>query len=139
MAHERLQQEEELKLPSNRNFGFTIAIAFLVIGVLPLLRHGGLRWWAWIVAAIFGVVAWLRPQWLTILNYWWLRLGLLLGHIVSPIAMAVLFYVVITPIGLIMRAFGKAAMRVRFDSKAPSYWVVRDPPGPPPDSMRNQF
>ncbi len=139
MAHERLQAEEELKTPSNRKFGFTIAIAFLVIGALPLLRHAGVRWWMWIVAALFGAVAWLRPQSLTTLNRWWLKLGLLLGQIVSPIAMAILFFLVITPIGLLMRVFGKASMRVQFDPKMSSYWVPRDPPGPPPDSLNNQF
>jgi hypothetical protein len=140
MAHERLHEDhEEVKAPSNRNFGVTFAVAFAIIGALPLIRHGGVRWWAWIVAALFVALTWLRPQLLTPLNRWWLRLGLLLGHIVSPIAMAILFYLVITPIGFIMRLSSKAAMRVHFDPKASSYWVLRDPPGPPPDSMNNQF
>ena len=139
MAHERLQEDEELKTPSNRSFGFTIAVALLVIGALPLLRHGSVRWWAWLAAVVFTGLTWLRPQLLTQLNRWWLKLGLVLGHIVSPIAMAILFYLVITPIGLVMRVFGKAAMRVRFDPKASSYWLRRDPPGPPPDSLNNQF
>ena|SRR5262249_18758755 len=139
MAHERLQGEEAAKTPSNRNFGFTIAIAFLVIGALPLLRHAGVRWWAWIVAVLFGAAAWLRPDWLTTLNRWWLKLGLLLGHVVSPIAMAILFFLVITPIGFVMRMFGKAAMRVQFDPRMSSYWVRRDPPGPPANSLNNQF
>jgi len=139
VAHERLHDEEELKLPSNRTFGFTIAIALAVIGALPLLKHAEVRWWAWIAAAAFGAVTWLLPRWLTALNRWWLKLGLLLGRIVSPIAMAILFYLVITPIGLAMRLFGKAAMRVEFDPKASSYWLRREPPGPPPDSLNNQF
>ena len=139
MAHERLQAEEQLKTPSNRNFGFTIGIAFLIIGALPLLRHAGVRWWAWTVAVLFGTLAWLWPQSLTTLNRWWLMLGLLLGRVVSPIAMAILFFLVITPIGLLMRVFGKASMRVQFDPKMSSYWVPRDPPGPPPDSLNNQF
>jgi len=139
VAHERLQEEEEHKTPSNRNFGFTITIAFVVIGALPLLRHSGVRWWAWIVAALFGAVTALRPQSLTMLNRWWLMLGLLLGRIVSPIAMAILFFLVITPIGIMMRAFGKASMRAQFDPKMSSYWVPRNPPGPPPDSLNNQF
>ncbi len=140
VAHERLHEDQEaVKAPSNRNFGVTFAVAFAVIGALPLLRHGGVRWWAWAIAAVFLLLTWLRPQLLAPLNRWWLKLGLLLGHIVSPIAMAILFYMVITPIGLIMRKLGKAAMRVPFDPKASSYWVPRDPPGPPPDSLNNQF
>jgi hypothetical protein len=139
VAHERLHEEEDLKTPSNRNFGFTIAVALLIVGALPLLRHGGVRWWAWIVAAVFIGLTWLRPQLLTPLNRWWLKLGLLLGLIVSPIAMAILFYLVITPIGVLMRLFGKAAMRAHFDPRASSYWIRRDPPGPPPDSLNNQF
>ena len=140
MAHERLVgHDEEVAAPSNRSFGVTFAVAFAIIGALPLLRHGGVRWWAWVVAAVFATLTWLRPQLLTLLNRLWLKLGLLLGHIVSPIAMAILFYVVITPIGFIMRVTGKAAMRRYFDSNASSYWVRRDPPGPPPDSLNNQF
>jgi hypothetical protein len=62
-----------------------------------------------------------------------------MGSIVSPIAMGILFYAVFTPIGLIMRLFGKATMRAPFDPRASSYWIHRDPPGPPPDSLKNQF
>jgi len=140
MAHERLvQHDEEVEAPSNRSFGVTFAVAFAIIGALPLVRHGGVRWWALVVAVLFAAITWLRPQLLTPLNRWWLKLGLLLGHIVSPIAMGILFYVVIMPIGMIMRVLGKAAMRTHFDPKASTYWLPRDPPGPPPDSLNNQF
>jgi hypothetical protein len=140
VAHEQLQAEdEEVKAPSNRNFGLTFAVVFLVIGTLPLIRSGGVRWWAWVMAGVFGAITWLRPQWLTAVNRWWLKFGLLLGHIVAPVAMGILFYLVITPIGLLMRLAGKAGMRAPFDGQAASYWLPREPPGPAPDSMKNQF
>ena len=139
MAHERLHDDEEIKASSNRTFGFTIAVAVLILGALPLLSQRQPIWWLWGVAVVFALAAWLRPASLSTLNRWWMTLGLLLGRIVGPIAMGIMFYLVITPIGLIMRLTGKATMRARFDRNATTYWLKRDPPGPPSDSLNNQF
>jgi len=85
------------------------------------------------------LVALIKPTLLTGLNKLWIKLGLLLGKVVSPIALGILFYIIITPIGLLIRINGKDPLRLKFDPNAKSYWIPREPPGPPPDSFKNQF
>jgi hypothetical protein len=80
-----------------------------------------------------------REQWLTPLNRAWMKLGELLGRVVSPIVLGLVFYGVFTPVALVMRLAGRDAMHRRWDRDAPTYWVDRDPPGPPDDSFRNMF
>jgi len=92
-----------------------------------------------VVGAAFLVVAWLRPAVLAPLNRAWTRFGLLLHRIVSPIVLGVMFFVVITPMGLVMRALGKDPLRLRYDREARTYWIDRRPPGPAPDTLNNQF
>jgi hypothetical protein len=73
------------------------------------------------------------------LNRLWLKFGLLLYKVMNPLVLGLLFFVTITPIGLVMRAFGKDFLRMKMDRSAKSYWIDRAPPGPPPQSMKNQF
>jgi hypothetical protein len=73
------------------------------------------------------------------LNRLWLRFGLLLHKIVSPLVLGIMFFLVITPIGLLMRAVGKDLLRLKFDKRSSSYWIERLPPGPPPESLKDQF
>jgi len=68
-----------------------------------------------------------------------MKLGDILHRIASPIALAILFYGVVTPTGLLMRLFGKDPLRLRFDREAKSYWIAREPPGPAPESLKDQF
>jgi hypothetical protein len=84
-------------------------------------------------------VALLRPNVLAPLNRIWTKLGLLMATVVSPIVLGLLFFIVVTPVGLLMRLVGKDPLRLRHDSGANSYWIVRQPPGPPGDTMRDQF
>ncbi len=88
---------------------------------------------------VFAIIAIWKPALLAVPNRLWTKLGVLLGKVVSPIALGILFYGVITPIGAVMRLAGKDALRLKLDSGADSYWIPRKPPGPPPDSMTNQF
>jgi hypothetical protein len=88
---------------------------------------------------VFVVIAILKPALLAGLNRQWLKFGILLGKVVSPVALGVLFYGVVAPIGVLMRLTGKDPLRLKLDSSANSYWIPRKPPGPPPDSMNNQF
>jgi len=124
---------------SDRTFGLVFAAFFLVIGLLPLLHGHVLRIWALLLAVAFLVVAMISPVILSPLNRLWTRFGLLLHSIVSPFALAILFYGVVTPTGLLMRLFGKDTLRLRPDKNAASYWIERTPPGPEPDSLKNQF
>jgi hypothetical protein len=139
MSHEDLSRDHRVEGSSDRSFGLVFAVVFLLIGLWPLIRGAMPLWWAIAVAALFGMVAMLRPSLLAGLNRQWLKLGLLLGRIVSPIALGVLFYGVFVPIGLVLRLAGKDPLRLKRDPGAASYWRPRVPPGPPPDSMTNQF
>ncbi len=139
MAHEDLNRIQAIEGSSDRAFGWVFAAFFLIIGCWPLMFGGPPRWWSLLVSGGFGIVAVLKPTLLAALNRLWMKFGILLGKIVSPIALGVLFYGVVTPIGVMIRMAGKDPLRLKRDSDANSYWIARDPPGPPPDSMNNQF
>lgn len=139
MSHEDLRREEEIEGSSDRSFGFVFAIVFLVIAAWPLLRSGEIRFWALVPAAAFAIVAWLRPALLAQLNRQWMKLGILLGKVVSPIALGVLFFLVVTPMALLMRMLGKDVLSLARVPAASTYWVTREPPGPAPQSMDHQF
>jgi len=139
MAHEDLTREQLVEGSSDRSFGVVFAVVFVVIAGWPLWYGEALRGWSAWVAAVFLLLAMARPALLAGLNRQWLKLGVLLGRVVSPIALGLLFYGVITPIGIALRLAGKDPLRLKFDRGAQSYWIRREPPGPPPDSMHNQF
>ena len=137
--HERLTSDEQVQTSSNRAFGIVFAVVFSVIALWPLLPGNTPHWWALAVAAVFGGLALAWPLVLAPLNRLWLRFGLLLNSITNPLLMGLLFYGIITPFGLIMRLLGKDLLRLRFDPSAESYWIERVPPGPAPETIKNQF
>jgi hypothetical protein len=124
---------------SNRSFGVVFTVFFGIIGLLPLLGAHSVRVWALVLSGVFMVLTLVAPGYLAPLNRLWARFGALLHRIVSPIALAVLFFLVVTPIALLMRILGKDPLRMRLDPQAQSYWIVRDPPGPKSDSLKDQF
>lgn len=131
--------DEALVVASERSFGGVMTVAFGIVGGLPLLRGGEPRVWAWGVALAFGLITVVRPTLLRPLNLAWAHLGALLNKIVSPLVLGGLFLLVVTPMGLYQRARGRDLLRLKRDPKVASYWIPRDPPGPAPESMRNQF
>lgn len=139
MAHEDLSRHQQVEGSSDRSFGLVFAVVFFLIAAWPLLHGATPRWWALGVAAVFALVAVSRPTLLAGLNRLWIKLGVLLGKMVSPVALGVLFFGVLVPIAVVMRMAGKDPLRLKRDSGAVSYWIPRRPPGPPPDSMTNQF
>jgi hypothetical protein len=136
---EGLQQADDSKPGSDRNFGLVMAAATAVLGSLPLLRFAQPHWWLLAVAVAFAVFSLVAPRLLFPLNYAWFRFGLLLHRIVSPIVIGAIFFLCVTPIGVIMRLLGKDVLSLRRRTDLPSYWIVRDPPGPAPGTMTNQF
>jgi hypothetical protein len=124
---------------SNRSFGLIFSGVFLIAGLLPLLAGNSLRYWALAVSGVFLAVALLVPSILGPFNRIWTKFGALLHRIVSPVALAILFFCVVTPTGLLLRLFGKDVLRLRFDKTAASYWIPRTPPGPAAESLKNQF
>ena len=140
-AHESLQREAEVEGSSNRSFGWVFTVVFVILAFLPVLSGSGsgVRYWALAASAAMAVVTLARPSLLEVPNRLWTRFGLRLGRIVSPVMAAVVFYGVVTPIGLVMRLAGNDPLRLRCAPAATTSWIVRDPPGPPPQSMSDQF
>jgi predicted membrane metal-binding protein len=137
--HEDFSREEHVKAGSDRGFGFVFAGFFALVSALSWWR-GHIGWhWTLPLAAAFVVVALVYPRLLAPLNKLWLKIGLLLYKVMNPLVLGLLFFVTITPIGFVMRLAGKDFLRLRLDRGAKSYWIERTPPGPPPQSMRNQF
>ena len=99
------------------------------------MYHGEIRVWSLIIATIFLFFATLKSQVLTPLNKIWYKFGILLGSIVSPIIMAIVFFLVVTPIGIIMRLIGKDVLNLKYNSKN-SYWIKKVGPK---SMMKNQF
>ena len=136
--HERLAGEEGPERGSDRLFGAVFAVVFSIIGLLPLAFGGTPRWWAFGVAGGLLFIAAVRPPLLSPLNRVWFQVRLILNRILTYVLMGLLFYAVFTPIGLAARALGKDSLRRRYDRDAATYWIRREP-GPPPESMKNQF
>ena len=126
-THESYERTEDLKGPSERSFGITFCVVFALFAGISLLRGG--TWWPWLggISLVFGAAGILFPQILSPLNRLWFKLGLLLHKVVTPIIMGILFYGLITPVGLLMRLSGKDPMRLKSDSTLTSYWIDREP------------
>ena len=137
--HESLERETEVKTGSERAFGIVFSSVFSIIGLWPLIDGSAPRFWALALGALFLAAALVAPGVLAPLNRLWFRFGMLLHRIASPLAMALLFYLTVTPTALILRLAGKDPLRLKFDRAAKSYWIARTPPGPAPESLRNQF
>lgn len=126
-----------IKEGSERSFSIVFAVVFFLITIQPLIGGETIRIWAAIATAITLGLGLFLPKTLTIPNKLWFKFGILLGAIVSPILMAIIFFVVVMPTGLIMKALGKDFLKNSFDKKAKSYWILRDKN--PMGSMKNQF
>jgi len=122
-------------LPTNRNFGIVFTIVFLIISFWPLLKNGEIRYWPLIISFIFFVLAIINSKILTPLNKVWMKFGLILGKIVSPLVMGVIFFFVVTPTGIIMRLFGKDLLNLKKNNKN-TYWLKKNNQN---NNMKNQF
>ena len=120
---------------SNKSFGIVFFIVFLLIAIYPLINNGELRIWSLVVAIIFFILGLINSKVLTPLNKLWFRFGLLLGKIVSPLIMGIIFFFVVTPTAFIMRIIGKDLLNLRFNNKK-TYWIEKTGPK---SKMKNQF
>jgi len=121
---------------SPKSFGIVFSIVFLIVGLYPLVNSEDLYIWALIVSAVFLLLAFLVPNVLSLPNKLWLKFGILLGSIVAPIVMALVYFLTVLPTGLIMRLLGKDLLKIKLDKNAKSYWVARNKSV---GSMKNQF
>ena len=130
------QKNSEIGLGSNKSFGIVFAIVFLIVALYPLLNSEGLRIWALIVSAVFLLLVFIAPKTLSLPNRLWFKFGILLGAIVAPIVMTLVYFITVLPIGLIMRFLGKDLLKQKLDKNVKSYWIERNEPI---GSMKNQF
>tara|TARA_B100000989_G_scaffold2870_1_gene2003 strand:+ start:305 stop:688 length:384 start_codon:yes stop_codon:yes gene_type:complete len=126
---------DNIKIGSNRSFGIVFFILFLLVALYPTINSEGIRMWSIIVSLIFLVLGLLDSKILTPLNKVWFKFGILLGRVISPLIMGVIFFFVVTPIGLIMRILGKDVLNLKYNSNK-TYWIEKTGPK---SKMRNQF
>jgi len=138
-AHEDFSRLDQQQGSSDRSFGLVFALFFLMLALWPAFHHRSPRWWALAVSAVFLLLALARPSVLGPLNRVWTWLARVLNKIVNPVVTAALFYLVFTPVGLLMRLTGGDSLRLRFSPDAKTYWIEKQPPGPPPETMARQF
>ena len=122
-------------LPSNRNFGIVFFVVFLIISFWPLLNDGNIKVWSVILAIFFLILGLLNSKILTPLNKVWYKFGILLGSVVSPIVMGIVFFFVVTPTGFLMRAFNKDLLLLK-NNNGKTYWIERSEIK---SKMKNQF
>ena len=125
----------DVKISSNRSFGVVFFVVFLLIALYPVINNEEIRVWSLIVSLIFLVLGLLNSKILNPLNQIWFKFGVLLGRIISPLIMAIIFFFVVTPIGLIMRTLGKDILNLRYNTKK-TYWIEKTGPK---SKMKNQF
>jgi hypothetical protein len=126
-------------LPSNEKFGWLFTAAF-GCGAAYAFWKGATGWAAALatLAAVFFVVTIASPRRLTTLNRLWFKFGMQIGRIMSPIALGAIFFLLITPVSVATRLFGRDVLRLK-KLAVNSYWVERNPTGPAPDSFKNQY
>ena len=137
-----LTTDHEQALPSERSFGLLFSAVFALLA--------GYGWWfkGWslvivlvlvAVAVAFVLLGFVAPKVLRPLNWLWFQLGQLLGKIVSPVVLGAIFFLILTPVSLVSRLFGRDELRLKRKASQTSYWLDRAPPGPKPESFKNQF
>ena len=127
---------KDIKVGSNRNFGIVFSIVFLLISLYPILESGDIRVWSLVVSFIFLILGIVNSKILSPFNKLWFKFGLLLGKFVSPLIMMIIFFFVVTPIGILMRLFRKDVLNLKFNNKKETYWIEKKGPK---SKMKNQF
>tara|TARA_B100000575_G_C22853437_1_gene499197 strand:+ start:305 stop:688 length:384 start_codon:yes stop_codon:yes gene_type:complete len=126
---------DDIKISSNRSFGIVFFVVFILIALYPLIHNEEIRIWSLIISSIFLILGLINSRILNPLNKLWFKFGILLGKIVSPIIMGIIFFLVVTPIGFIMRILGKDLLNLKFNRNK-SYWIEKNGSK---SKMKNQF
>ena len=126
----------KIKISSNRSFGLVFFIVFLVISLWPFIHEGQIRIWSAVISIVFLILGLMNSKLLTPLNRLWFKFGMFLGAIVAPVVMGIIFFLVVTPTGFLMRIMGKDLLRRKYDKSNKSYWIKRDKSS---SSMKQQF
>ena len=126
---------DDIKIGSNRSFGIVFFVVFLIIATYPLINGDELRLWSLIISIVFLFLGLVNSKILNPLNKLWFKFGIFLGKIISPLVMGIIFFLVVTPIGLLMRLLNKDLLKLKFNSNS-SYWIEKNEPK---SKMKNQF
>ena len=126
---------DEIMISSNRSFGVVFFLVFLLIGLYPLINDGEVRIWSLITSIIFLILGLLNSKFLNPLNKLWTKFGIILGKIISPLVMGIIFFLVVTPTGLLMRLFRKDILSLKYNQNS-TYWIEKKGPK---SKMKNQF
>ena len=126
---------DNIKIGSNRSFGIVFFVVFLLVAIYPIINDGELRLWSIIISIIFLILGLINSKILTPLNKLWFKFGIFLGKIISPLVMGIIFFLVVTPIGLLMRLSGKDLLNLKYNSNK-SYWIEKSGQK---SKMKNQF
>ena len=126
---------DEIKIGSNKSFGIVFFIVFFIIALFPLINKGEIKIWSLIISIIFLILGLKNSKILSPLNKIWFKFGIFLGKIISPLIMGIIFFLVVTPIGILMRIFKKDLLNLKLNNHK-SYWIEKDEPK---SKMKNQF
>ena len=130
-----MKDNNNIKIGSNKSFGLVFFIFFFIVSFYPLVNGEDIRKWSLVFSIIFLVLGLTNSKILNPLNKLWFNFGIFLGKIMSPLIMGIIFFLVVTPIGLLMRLFGKDILNLKFNNKT-TYWIEKNGPK---SKMRNQF
>ena len=117
---------DKIKISSNRSFGLVFFVVFLIVSLWPLTSVGSIRIWSAIISAVFLILGLINSRLLTPLNVFWFKFGMILGAIISPIVMGIVFFLVVTPTGFILRIMGKDLLNKKYDKEKETYWIKRN-------------
>ena len=131
-----MTSNSKINISSNRNFGLVFFVIFLIVALWPLKYEEDIRLWSLVISIIFFILGVINSKLLTPLNKLWFKFGILLGSIVSPIVMGVVYFAVVTPIGVLMRLLGKDLLKTTKTKSISTYWMKRDKRQ---TSMKKQF
>ena len=132
----KIVKNNNIKISSNRSFGIVFFIFFLIVSLWPILNNESIRIWALVISSIFLILGLKNSNLLSPLNKLWFKFGIFLGNFISPIVMGAVFFLVVTPIGFIMRFSGKNLLRLNKEKNRNTYWLKKDKYN---SSMKNQF
>ena len=121
-----MSQKSKIKVSSNRSFGLVFFVVFLIIGLWPLLHEDQFKIWSLFFSLFFLVLGLMNSKLLTPLNLLWTKFGILLGNVFAPIVMSFIFFLVVTPIGLLMRIMGRDLLRTKYNKSGKTYWIKRE-------------
>ena len=127
--------KQKIKLPSNRNFGIVFSVVFLIISLWPLLSQNDVRIWSLVISGIFLILGLINSKLLLPLNKIWFKFGIFLGNFIAPIVMGIIYFMVVTPTGLIMKLLGKDLLNLKKSNKD-TYWIDKDNSN---NDLKNQF